>query len=68
MHKIVVRGGISNTKRTLITLFELYIKMCLEGHIDDQVNILSLVELHWELMVVRQVDDFFVVDANSDNL
>lgn len=68
VHEIVIGGGIADTEGALIAFFELDVEVGLEGHVDDQVDVLSLLELDGELEVVRQVDDLFVVYADGDHL
>lgn len=63
--EVLVVSGVGDGHGAFSALFDFDIHEGLEGGVDDQVDVLVLAQLHWELVVEGQVDYLLVVDPQS---
>ena len=63
--EVLVVSGVGDDHGAFSAFFDFYVHEGLEGGVDDQVDVLVLVQLHWELVVEGQIDYLLVVYPQS---
>lgn len=68
LEELLIICGMGDGENAFPALFDFDIHECLKGGVDDQIDKVSLIELHWELVIKREIYYLLVVDTQCYQL